>query len=126
MLYLYYQDFLDTIENSLTESPWDQFLVWNYSCIDLLALSNQTSNLFEQNEQHKISKYSEISEDHIFIPIISTTLKTFGKLVLSFFKNLVSHIRWHTSIQVKQRLAIAILKANYQSFNGSLLSTDLC
>ncbi|XP_065321236.1 actinia tenebrosa protease inhibitors-like [Gordionus sp. m RMFG-2023] len=69
-----------------------QLLVWDYSCIDPLAPSNHAINILDQKEQLKISKYTEIINDHCFIPIISTTLGTFGKLALAFFKKLGSQI----------------------------------
>ncbi|CAK9292669.1 unnamed protein product, partial [Gordionus sp. m RMFG-2023] len=112
--------------------PWKrgQFLVWDYSCIDPLAPSNQTVNILdERKETLKISKYSEISQEYIFIPIISTTLTTFGKYALSFFKKLGSHIRQLTGepregFFLRQRLAMAIHKANYISSIGSLFPQD--
>ncbi|CAK9297948.1 unnamed protein product [Gordionus sp. m RMFG-2023] len=68
--------------------------------------------------------------DHCFIPIISTTIGTFGKLALAFFKNLGSQISKlseepREGFFLRQRLSIAILKANYISFNGSLLAKEL-
>ncbi|CAK9298468.1 unnamed protein product [Gordionus sp. m RMFG-2023] len=100
----------------------------DYSCIDPLAPSNQIVNILDKKETLKIAKYSEISQEYIFIPIIST-LTTFGKYALSFFKELGSHIRQLTGEPregyfLRQRLAIAIHKANYISFIGSLIPKD--
>ncbi|XP_065321304.1 uncharacterized protein LOC135928769 [Gordionus sp. m RMFG-2023] len=66
--------------DGISQIPWKrgQSLVWDYSCIDPLAPSNQTVNILEKKETLKIAKYSEISQEYIFIPIISTTLTTFG------------------------------------------------
>ncbi|CAK9295129.1 unnamed protein product [Gordionus sp. m RMFG-2023] len=113
--------------DGISQIPWKRGqLVWDYSCIDPLAPSNQTFNILEKKESLKIAKYSEISLEYIFIPIISTTLTTFGKYALSFFKELGSHIRQLTGepregFFLRQRLAIAIHKANYISFIGSLI-----
>ncbi|XP_065315661.1 uncharacterized protein LOC135924531 [Gordionus sp. m RMFG-2023] len=80
--------------DGISQIPWrrGQLLVWDYSCIDPLAPSNHAINILDQKEQLKISKYTEIINDHCFIPIISTTLGTFGKLALAFFKKLGSQI----------------------------------
>ncbi|CAK9298167.1 unnamed protein product [Gordionus sp. m RMFG-2023] len=117
--------------DGISQIPWKrgQFLVWDYSCIDPLAPSNQFLNILENKELLKIAKYSEISQDHFFIPIISTTLTTFGNRALSFFKELGSLIRKLTDepregFFLRQRLAIAIHRANYISFMGSLIPQD--
>ncbi|CAK9290799.1 unnamed protein product [Gordionus sp. m RMFG-2023] len=93
------------------------------------TLAFQTVNILEKKETFKIAKYSEISQEYIFIHIISTTLTTLGKYALSFFKELGSHIRQLTGeprkgFFLRQRLAIAIHKANYISFIGSLFPQD--
>ncbi|XP_065318826.1 uncharacterized protein LOC135926824 [Gordionus sp. m RMFG-2023] len=118
--------------DGISQIPWrrGQLLVWDYSCIDPLAPSNHAINILDQKEQLKTSKYTEIMNDHCFIPIISTTLGTFGKLALAFFKNLGSQISKlseepREGFFLRQRLSIAILKSNYISFNGSLLAKEL-
>ncbi|CAK9289835.1 unnamed protein product, partial [Gordionus sp. m RMFG-2023] len=117
--------------DGISQFPWKrgQFLVWDYSCIDPLALSNQSLNILEIKELLKIAKYSEISQNHLFIPIISTTLTTFGNRAFSFFKELGSLIRKLTDepregFFLRRRLAIAIYRANYISFMGSLIPQD--
>ncbi|CAK9303298.1 unnamed protein product [Gordionus sp. m RMFG-2023] len=73
-------------QNQITQIPLKQgqFLACDYRCIDLLAPSEYTLSILEKKEQPKIPN-SEISQEHIFIPIISIILTTFGNLILSLW-----------------------------------------
>ncbi|CAK9299186.1 unnamed protein product [Gordionus sp. m RMFG-2023] len=89
----------------------------------MMALSKEGSEFKELG----LTKF--LVKRQLDIPIISTTLTTFGNRALSFFKELGSLIRKLTDepregFFLRQRLAIAIHRANYISFIGSLISHD--
>ncbi|CAK9293606.1 unnamed protein product [Gordionus sp. m RMFG-2023] len=91
----------------------------------ILAPSNQTHNILEKKESLKIAKYSEISQEYILIPIISTTLTTFGEMCFIFPRNLAftyaNTNEPREGFFLRQRLAN---KTNFISFIGSFIPQD--
>ncbi|CAK9300886.1 unnamed protein product [Gordionus sp. m RMFG-2023] len=68
--------------DGITRIPWSQgkFLIWDFSCLDTNSPSNFNKDALIRTQNYKIGKYSADSTNYIFIPIICSTLTTYGDL----------------------------------------------
>ncbi|CAK9291703.1 unnamed protein product [Gordionus sp. m RMFG-2023] len=81
--------------DGVTHIPWSQgkFLIWDFSCLDTNSPSNFNKDALNRAQNFKISKYSADSSNYIFIPIICSTLTTYGDLAKNIFKDVGRLIR---------------------------------
>ncbi|XP_065312798.1 uncharacterized protein LOC135922342 [Gordionus sp. m RMFG-2023] len=115
-----------------TMIPWKrgEFLTWDFSCIDPLAPSNINRDALVDAETNKLAKYSpSLPANYTFLPLIATTLTSFGSHALAFFKELGKRISTRTEdpnegYYLRQRLALNIIKSNYLSFIFSMTDTS--
>ncbi|CAK9297096.1 unnamed protein product [Gordionus sp. m RMFG-2023] len=117
--------------DGVTRIPWSQgkFLIGDFSCLDTNSPSNFNKDALNRAQNFKISKYRADSSNDIFIHIICSTLTTYGDLAKNFFKDVGRLIRKNSGepregFYLRQRFAIAILKANYVYFINSVSPDD--
>ena len=74
-------------------------LVWDATCLDMLApshialASREPGLVAEQAEQQRKAKYADLLTTHHFVPIGIETTGMFDPKALSFFKELGYHLR---------------------------------
>ena len=123
--------------DGMTLVPWlrGRALVWDYTCVDTMAESHKTETstvaggaaqkAFDKKQQ----KYSDISNDHCFIPVAMETFGAWAEDSLAFVRQLGGRIAKATGEPrsfsfLLQRLSIAVQKANAASIFATLPATQ--
>ena len=107
--------------------PWKEgkCLTWDYTCHDTLALSNvdlsvqQAGKAAEKAERDKLSKYSELANEFIVMPVANETFGAWATASLKFVEEIGSRI---TAINgdkkstnyLFQRISIATLESRIE------------
>lgn len=118
--------------------PWKdgKCLVWDFTCVDTLAQSylNQTSkksgSAASVAEVRKISKYQNLEQTYLFVPIAIETLGTWGtaaKKIISLLGHKISTACFdaRSTTFLKQRISVAIQRGNAAAVLGTLPSNDM-
>lgn len=119
--------------DGLTLIPWKRGrpLVWDATCSHTLAASylnissrkaGEAAKLWEISKTHK---YSEILQNHFFVPFCVETFGPWGEKAKSFFKELGEKIKSachepRASSFLMQRISLAIQRGNAASVLGTL------
>ena len=117
--------------------PWarGRSLLWDFTCKDTFAPSYLNSSskhvgyVAKEGERIKISHYSDLADQFIFIPVATETSGVIGKLGLDLIKKIGSKITEATNEKratsfLIQRISIAIQKGNVASIFGTIPQSE--
>ena len=88
--------------DGVTLVPWKcgKLLVWDATCVNTYApsysrvASQEAGAVADQAEKRKSDKYSNMDPNmYLFAPVVIETSGVFGKLTLSFLKDLACRVR---------------------------------
>jgi hypothetical protein len=113
--------------------PWanGKPLLWDATCVDTLAVSNlvlsvqSAGSAAARAETRKETKYVDLLERFVFVPLGFETLGTFGPQCSEFLKKLGKLIATKThekrsTLYLQQRLSIEVQRGNAASIFGTL------
>jgi hypothetical protein len=123
--------------DGITLSPWSRGrpLVWDITVVDPLCTSYLNSSSIEPTsasnnaELKKISKYQNLGDNYIFVPIGFDTLGGFGNHSKSIIKRIGKEIENKTgetksSLFLKEKISIEIQRTNSICMLGTLSPKD--
>ena len=92
----------------MTIFPWKngKCLVWDFTCSDTLApshistSSNQAAKVGENAENLKLTKYAQLEDAYIVVPICVETLGSWGPNGIKFIAELENKIKAETKEDV--------------------------
>lgn len=113
--------------------PWarGRSLLWDFTCVDTFAPSylNSTSrhvgSASRKAEREKITKYNDLLNQFIFVPVATKTSGVIGKVGLELIQKIGSKIADVTNENKStsyliQRISVAIQKGNAASILGTI------
>ena len=113
--------------------PWrcGKILVWDATCVDILAPSHQALAAREplaiavDDESKKYSKYAHLESTHHFVPVAVETLGAIGPEASSLLKEIARRISLacgeeRAHVFLLQRVAVAVQRENAASVLGSM------
>ena len=119
--------------DGLTLFPWENGkpLVWDATCVSTLAASNVTQSMRDPGvaatsaEERKRTKYADLSDEYVFIPLGFETLGHWGEGAIEFVNKLGRELSQATNEPrstsfLKQRLSIAIQRGNAAAVRGTV------
>lgn len=118
--------------DGMTLIPWQsgKALVWDFTCVDTIAKSHIRSTSSEAGaaalaaEKLKSSKYQNISNQYILVPVAVETFGSWGPRGLKFIQQIGSKIEKITGDKratsfLFQRISIAVQRGNAASICGT-------
>ncbi|CAK9292102.1 unnamed protein product [Gordionus sp. m RMFG-2023] len=83
--------------------------MWDFTCIDPIASSNNSHDPLNRAESLKNIKYSHLMDDNHFVPIAATSTCSFGQAALDLFKIIFKSIKksyLSPFYKLKQKIAL--------------------
>ena len=119
--------------DGVSQVPWTKgkFLAWDFTCVDTLAptyrsiATNDVGSIASDAEQQKMTQYSSLAANFLFIPIACETLGGWGPEATRFITALGKRLRSETCEPraaefLRQRLSMAVQRGNATSIFDSI------